>query len=257
MGDRFDRLPKGVQKLVKRLANIEREELKTLRAGYPDEEARMMKLIEKGDKVTEELFDTRFALEELGVCYPESPDDLQEMGEYFLGLYALDRAYAEEDGKEYSEDLFYAGANLKQAADILADAEYDDELDDELIRVRKKKPPKGSKKKGKKKKKGGFMKVLPILIAVILIIAVGGAFYGQKLMEKYSYGTERADLSEYFHNDLKRTLRRRRYVRENGARPEHSGSHPFPPPFRTRLFRQGYVRTPAFPGKARQPAGIP
>ena len=36
MGNRFDRLPKGVQKLVKRLANIEREELKTLRAGYTD-----------------------------------------------------------------------------------------------------------------------------------------------------------------------------------------------------------------------------
>ena len=59
--------------------------------------------------------------------------------------------------------------------EIIDEDLIDDELDDELIRVRKKKPPKGSKKKGKKKKKGGFMKVLPILIAVILIIAVGGA----------------------------------------------------------------------------------
>ena len=91
----------------------------------------MRKLIEKGDKVTEELFDTRFALEELGVCYPESPDDLQEMGEYFLGLYALDRAYAEEDGKEYSEDLFYAGANLRRAADVIGDSEMDiDDMED-------------------------------------------------------------------------------------------------------------------------------
>lgn len=131
MENRYESLPKGVQKLVKKLADIEREQLKTLRAHYPDEETRMMKLIEKGDKVTEELFDTRFALEELGVCYPESPEDLQIMGEYFLGLYALDRAYAEEDGKEYSEDLFYAGTNLRRAADVIGDAEMDiDDMED-------------------------------------------------------------------------------------------------------------------------------
>ena len=83
--------------------------------------------------------------------------------------------------------------------------EIDDEYDDEeIIRVRKKKKPKAdsnqgatSKKKRKKRKKG-FLKVLPVLIAVLLIIVVGGAFYGQKIMEKYSYGTERADLNEYF-----------------------------------------------------------
>ena len=132
MGIRFDRLPKGVQKLVKRLANIEREELKTLRSGYPDEEARMMALIDKGNKVTEELFNTKFAMEELGAFYPDSSDDLQAMGEYFLGEYALERIYAEETGEQYEEDLFYAGANLKQAVDILADAEYDEFLDDDL-----------------------------------------------------------------------------------------------------------------------------
>ena len=132
MGNRFDRLPKGVQKLVKRLANIEREQLKTLRAGYLDEEARMMALIDKGNKVTEELFNTKFAMEELGAFYPDSSDDLQAMGEYLLGEYALERIYAEESGEQYEEDLFYAGANLKQAADVLADAEYDDYLDDEL-----------------------------------------------------------------------------------------------------------------------------
>ena len=132
MGNRFDRLPKGVQKLVKRLANIEREELKTLRAGYPDEEARMMALIDKGNKVTEELMCSKFAMEEIGVCYPDSSDDLLVMGEYLLGEYALERIYAEENGDQCDEDLFYAGANLKQAADILADAEYDEFPDDEL-----------------------------------------------------------------------------------------------------------------------------
>ena len=79
----------------------------------------------KGNRITEDLFDTKFAAEELGLCYPESPDDLREMGEYFLGLYALDRAYAEEDGKEYSEDLFYAGVNLRRAADVIEDEEID------------------------------------------------------------------------------------------------------------------------------------
>lgn len=125
MGNEFDSLPKGVQKLVKKLADIEREQLKTLRAHYPDEEARMMELIDKGNKITEDLFDTKFAKVMLGLFYPERSEDLREMGEYFLGLYALDRAYAEEDGKEYSEDLFYAGANLRRAADVLEDAEID------------------------------------------------------------------------------------------------------------------------------------
>ena len=136
MGNRFDRLPKGVQKLVKRLANIEREQLKMLRAGFPDEKARMIALIDQGNKVTEELMCSKFAMEEIGVCYPDSPDDLQEMGEFLLGEYALERIYAEENGDQYDEDLFYAGANLKQAADMLAevgdDAFPDDESDDEF-----------------------------------------------------------------------------------------------------------------------------
>ena len=68
MGKRLENLPKNVQKMVKRLADIQREELKVLRAHLPDEEARMMKLIDKGNKVTEELFCTKFAMEKLGVC---------------------------------------------------------------------------------------------------------------------------------------------------------------------------------------------
>ena len=139
MGQRFDSLPKNVQKMVKRLADVQREELKVLRAHLPDEEARMRKLIDKGNKVAEELFCTRFAMEELGVCYPDSVDDLVEMGEFFLGEYALERLFAEENGEAYDEDLFYAGAYLKQSADMLADSGYnefvdamDDMEDDEL-----------------------------------------------------------------------------------------------------------------------------
>ncbi len=67
-------------------------------------------------------------------------------------------------------------------------------------------PEKANAKQAKKKirakkRKKTFLKILPALIAVILIIVVVGAFYGQKLVEKYSYGTERADLNEYFHTE--------------------------------------------------------
>ena len=113
-----------MQKPVKKLADIEREQLKTLWAHYPDEEARVMELLDKGNKITEDLFDTKFAKVMLGLFYPDRSEDLREMGEYFLGLYALDSAYAEE-GKEYSEDLFYAGANLRRMADVIGDAEID------------------------------------------------------------------------------------------------------------------------------------
>ena len=122
MGNRFDALPKKVQRLVKKLADIQREELTVVRARHPDMKDRMMKLIGQGDTVVNELMASKFAMEELGVCYPDSPDDLQEMGRFFLGEYALERLFAEENGEEYSEDLFYAGAYLKQGADVLADA---------------------------------------------------------------------------------------------------------------------------------------
>ena len=62
----------------------------------------------------------------------------------------------------------------------------------------KKKSKEARKKIRAKKRKQTFFKILPVLIAVLLIIIVFGAFYGQKIMEKYSYGTERADLNEYF-----------------------------------------------------------
>lgn len=39
MGNRYESLPKGVQKLVKKLADVEREQLSVLRAHHPDEEA--------------------------------------------------------------------------------------------------------------------------------------------------------------------------------------------------------------------------
>lgn len=41
-------------------------------------------------------------------------------------------------------------------------------------------------------------KMIPVLIAIVLIIVVAAAGFGAKLVEKYSYSKERADLKEYF-----------------------------------------------------------
>lgn len=42
-------------------------------------------------------------------------------------------------------------------------------------------------------------KIIPALIAIVLILIVGGVTFGPQLLEKYSYSQERADLYEYFH----------------------------------------------------------
>ena len=41
-------------------------------------------------------------------------------------------------------------------------------------------------------------KVIPVIIAIVLIIVIAAAGVGAKLLEKYSYSKERADLTEYF-----------------------------------------------------------
>lgn len=41
-------------------------------------------------------------------------------------------------------------------------------------------------------------KIIPVLIAIVLIIVVAAIGFGSKLAEKYSYSKERADLAEYF-----------------------------------------------------------
>ena len=41
-------------------------------------------------------------------------------------------------------------------------------------------------------------KVLPVMIAVVLIIVIAGVSVGATLWERYSYTKEKADLSEYF-----------------------------------------------------------
>ena len=41
-------------------------------------------------------------------------------------------------------------------------------------------------------------KIIPVLIAVVLIIVVAAVGFGTMLLDKYSYSKERADLTEYF-----------------------------------------------------------
>ena len=41
-------------------------------------------------------------------------------------------------------------------------------------------------------------KVIPVLIAIVLIIVIGIASFGTKIIDKYSYSKERADLYSYF-----------------------------------------------------------
>lgn len=41
-------------------------------------------------------------------------------------------------------------------------------------------------------------KLIPVLIAIVLIIVIAAASFGTKILDKYSYSKERADLMEYF-----------------------------------------------------------
>lgn len=41
-------------------------------------------------------------------------------------------------------------------------------------------------------------KVIPVIVAIVLILIIGAAGFGAMLLEKYSYSKERADLAEYF-----------------------------------------------------------
>ena len=41
-------------------------------------------------------------------------------------------------------------------------------------------------------------RIIPVLVAIVLIMIIGGAAVGSMLIEKYSYSKERADLDEYF-----------------------------------------------------------
>ena len=41
-------------------------------------------------------------------------------------------------------------------------------------------------------------KMIPVIVAIVLIILIAAVGFGAKLLERYSYSKERADLTEYF-----------------------------------------------------------
>lgn len=41
-------------------------------------------------------------------------------------------------------------------------------------------------------------RIIPVIVALLLIVIIGGIYFGDKLWDKYSYGKELADLDEYF-----------------------------------------------------------
>ena len=183
MENKFDSLPKNVQKLVKKLADIQRKRTAVFREITKgdlraDQYAEQMEgLREEGVETVEKLLGTHFAQEELGCLYPDEDyfkEDLQIVGEYLAGLYALDRMEAERYGKKYSEDMFYAGSYLLETAESVIEPEDDfdedglpeemDEddinafLDDLFERVNGELEKRGKKKeKAAKKPKGGII----------------------------------------------------------------------------------------------------
>ena len=54
------------------------------------------------------------------------------------------------------------------------------------------------KKKRKKQRQAMFAKAIPVVVAIVLIIVIGGIFYGETLIESVYYTSERADLNQYF-----------------------------------------------------------
>ena len=42
-------------------------------------------------------------------------------------------------------------------------------------------------------------KIIPVIVAIVLILVVVAATFGMKVIERFTYSKERADLSEYFH----------------------------------------------------------
>ncbi len=70
--------------------------------------------------------------------------------------------------------------------------------DRENVKKSSSKAKSAKKKKQSQAAKNTLSKAIPVFVAIILIIVVIAAFYGQKIVEKYSYGTERYDMNQYF-----------------------------------------------------------
>lgn len=143
----YDFLPKNVQKLLKRMANLQRKELALLKScnesdSMPEDfDQKLSDLFIKGTKAVEDLLNTRFADEEFGFTPNGEATDaemLQNIGDYFLGVYARGRFVAEAKNEEPDEDMYYAAclilhryALVDQHEDDYEIEEYDSNDDDD------------------------------------------------------------------------------------------------------------------------------
>ncbi len=132
----YDFLPKNVQKLLKRMANLQRKELALLKScnesdSMPEDFDQILSdLFMKGTKAVEDLLNTRFADEEFGFTPNGEATDaemLQNMGDYFLGVYARGRFVAEAKNEEPDEDMYYAACLILHRYALLARDEEDDD----------------------------------------------------------------------------------------------------------------------------------
>jgi hypothetical protein len=78
---KFESLPKNVQKLVRKLAKVGREELALLQDNTKNDVTEEIGvLFEQEDKLIGELFNTKFAIETIGICFPDDFDSIDLEG---------------------------------------------------------------------------------------------------------------------------------------------------------------------------------
>ena len=135
-------LPKNIQKILIRMANLQRKEIEIMRT-VRDPEAmteetlqKLQDITDKGTKAILELLQTRYATATIGIGEDEEAtiaDILHQCADYFLGLYALERLSMESLGEEGNEDMFYAAAFLAHRSILASDEEdlYPEDEEDE------------------------------------------------------------------------------------------------------------------------------
>jgi len=171
MGYENGQLPKKVVKLVKKLADLQREQVAVIRLGMsgektPDELYPLKnEQFETGSKLVDELFSTQFATIEIGIGFSEDDslaDDLHMMGLYFLERYALERMMCDITGEKLDEDLYYAGTYLLHQSLLVSGEEDEEDFisdDEDLMSWLENMPVDGQASKGEKQPEG---KVIPM-----------------------------------------------------------------------------------------------